>query len=89
MAGLGLRERKMNTKSYCDNENMPSQQAGGDGGPSPGERRIWHLIFLSMKDDNALAGANFFQMEKNVPSHISGISTWTAWIFITDIFYAK
>lgn len=28
----------MNTKSYCDNENMPSQQAEGDGGPSPGER---------------------------------------------------
>lgn len=34
---------------------MPSQQAEvGDGG------RIWHLIFLTMKDDNAVAGANFF-----------------------------
>ncbi|CAG10487.1 unnamed protein product [Tetraodon nigroviridis] len=37
MGGLGLRGREMNTKSHCDNENMPSQQVEvGDGGPLPG-----------------------------------------------------
>lgn len=68
MGGLGLRGQEMNTKSHCDNENMPSQQAEvGDGGPSPGERRIWHLIFLTMKDDNGVAGANFFSDGEKCP----------------------
>ncbi|TWW72038.1 hypothetical protein D4764_16G0005350 [Takifugu flavidus] len=36
MGGWGLRGLQMNTKSACDNENMPSQQAEvGDGGPPP------------------------------------------------------
>lgn len=59
----------MNTKSPCDNENMPSQQAEvGDGGPpSPGERRVLHLIVLTMKDDNTVAGANFFSDGEKCP----------------------
>lgn len=44
MRGLGLRGQEMNTKSHCDNENMPSQQVEvGDGGPLLG--LVPHLTF--------------------------------------------
>lgn len=48
---------------------------GGEWGPC--ERCVWHLIFLTMKDDNAVADANFLQMEKNARCLTSNcISGW-------------
>lgn len=45
-----------------ENGKMPSQQVedvDGGSGRDSGERCVWHLIFLTMKDDIALADANF------------------------------
>lgn len=60
------------------------------GGPPV--RDVWHLIFLTMKDDTAVTDANFFQMEKNAPRLISRCTcAWQPfyselwWIFITNI----
>lgn len=40
-------------------EHAQSAGSGGDGG-APFETCVWHLILLTMKDDNAVADANFF-----------------------------
>lgn len=59
---------------------------------APCEKCVWHLILLTMKDDNAVADANFFQMEKNASCLIcSCIYGWLplyseiGWIFISNI----
>lgn len=72
-------------------EHAHSASWGGYGGP-PYEICVWHLIFLTMKDDNAVADANFFQMEKDAPCLISScicgclpLYSEIRWIFICNI----
>lgn len=43
-------------------EHAHSAGWGGDGAPY--ETCVWHLIFLNMKDDSAVTGANFSDGEK-------------------------